>query len=191
MHVSREELIRWARAGSIGDRVGKAHIAECDACRLLWELFLSFAGAADAPLASAPSAWVERACAMARSSRTRSVLESIKAKLVFDSWQAFAPAGLRGAEDREARRLLWEAGEWRLDLRAENGKDGWEMVAQVQRQGEGVAGVALACGTQKVHTDRSGMAVWSTRRPPRKISLDTQDGVLTCGEVAWSRPKRN
>jgi hypothetical protein len=191
MHCSREELIRWARAGAVGDRKGKQHLANCDECRQLWELFLSFAGAADASLASAPSGWIERALAIAGHSWPKSLLEKVAARLVFDSWQAPAMAGLRGADDTESRRLRWEAGEWLLDLRAETGREGWEMVAQVQREGEAVAGVAVGSGAQKVYTDSAGMAVWSTRRPPRKLSLHTQEGVLQCGEIAWSRPKRS
>jgi hypothetical protein len=190
MHCSREELLRWAKAGAVGHKKAEQHLAECGECSLLWELFLTFAGAADVPLTSAPSGWIERALAIAGHSRPEGTLEKIAATLVFDSWLSPSFAGLRGAKDTDARRLRWEAGEWLLDLRAETGTAGWEMVAQVQRGGEAVAGVVVGSGAEKVHTDKAGLAVWSSRRPPRQISLHTEGGLLQCGAIAWSRPKR-
>lgn len=191
MHCSREELVRWARTGAIGEKKAESHLAECGECRLLWELFLTFAGAADTPLSSAPSGWIERALAIAARPSPRSVMEKVTARLVFDSWLSPALAGLRGAQGTEARRLRWEAGEWILDLRAEKSRSGWEMVAQVQREGEAVVGLAVGSGTREVFTDRAGMAVWNSKRPPRRISLHTDGGILQCGEIAWSRPKRS
>jgi hypothetical protein len=189
-HIDRQELIRRAREGNALKPDEQKHAAECEECRTIWELFVSFAGSADARLTAAPSAWVERAAAIARSGK-KSVLTRLTSKLVFDSWLEPAYVGLRGARDADARRLEWHSGPWRLDLRAEAVPAGWEMVAQVQRNGEAVVGATVAFQGEAVHTDAAGMAVWSGRRPPRKIELHTDEGIMQCGDLAWSRPKRS
>jgi len=191
MHVSREELAHAAREGKQPGPKARKHMVGCVECRTLWELFVAFAGTAEARLTAAPSAWVERALAIVARPGRENILSRLAAKLVFDSWLEPSYAGLRGVRDADARRLEWQSGPWHLDLRAEAVPDGWEIVAQVQREGVAIAGATVAFQGDKVHTDGAGMAVWNGRRPPRKIELYTDQGIVLCGDLTWARPKRS
>jgi len=189
-HCSREEILSGARSGVLSRNEARAHIEECGECRAFWELACMLAGASTEPLAHAPTGWVEHAAALARSrGRARKALAAI-GRLVFDSWTAPAAVGLRGQTEHETRRLAWEVDDWSIELRAESEGPGWEVVAQVSRGGRPQRGIELAFGSDRVHTDASGMAVWSGSRPPRNISIGAAEGELRLEQVQWKTPRR-
>lgn len=188
-HCSREEILSGARKGALKRKESRAHLQECDECRSFWELACLFAGADSNLLAHAPTGWIEHAAALGQTrGKTRKVLETI-GRLVFDSWAAPAAVGLRGDTAHATRRLAWELEEWSIELRAESATAGWEVVAQVSRDGQPQRGIELSFGSDKAHTDASGMAVWSGIRPPGNIIISSPDGDLHLEKVNWKTPK--
>jgi hypothetical protein len=189
-HCQRFDILRWAREGRIDNADARAHLAECSDCAQLWNTARAFAGAHTVRLANAPSGWVERAIAIGQRRTVTERLKSAVATLVSDSWTAPAAVSLRGIRDTDARRLRWEAHPWALEVRAESSPQGWELVAQVQRNGAAVPGLEVQFNNARTHSDASGMATWSGKRPPRKITLHTDDGPIVFEDVRWSRPKK-
>ena len=187
-HCTREEILEGARAGKLRRNQARDHLQGCNECRAFWELACLFSGASGDPLAQAPTGWIEHAAALARTPGRAKRAAQAMGRLVFDSWAAPATAGLRGQSEHDTRRLAWESEDWSVELRAESVPEGWEVVAQVSRDGHPQRGIELTFGSERVHTDISGMAVWSGRRPPRTIGVHTADGDMKLERVKWTPP---
>lgn len=190
-HCTRQEILSGARKKRLSEAPSRKHLKSCPDCKRMWDVALAFAGAHLVRLSHAPSGWVERAVAIGRKADLPKRAAAALGRLVSDSWANPAFAGLRGQGDTEARRLNWETGSWTVELRAESGTKGWDMVAQVLHDGNAVTGTALQFNADRVHTDAAGIAIWSGPRPPRRILLTTTEGVVQLEGVKWSRPKKS
>ena len=188
-HCSRSEILAGARAGRLESKAARDHVAGCDECRLLWDLACEYVRAYGVRLDHAPSGWVERAAALAKATRPTKDLVRALAGIVFDSWATPAVAGLRSSGTLDARRLTWDAGDWSVELRAELAREGWDLVAQVQHRRSAASGISLQFDRDQVHTDASGIAVWSGKKPPKQIVLVTPEGALELEAVSWTRPR--
>ena len=190
-HCDSKTLWRAARAGKNLSQANDSHVAGCDECRTIWEVIQAFASAPQVKLAHAPSGWIQRAIALGQSPSHVRKLVNLVAELSFDSWVTPQVAVLRGTSGELSRRLNWKLDPWEVDLRAEGAPDGWNCTAQVLHSGEAAPGVKLKAGSVQVHTDASGLASWSTTRPPRTLRIQHKDGLVTLGPISWKRPRNS
>lgn len=187
-HPTRKELILAARgAGTIAN----AHIAECNWCRLYFELYSIFPLAGELPLASAPHAWIEKAIAIAGKSPKDSPFQSLIARLSFDSWAMPIPEGIRSAGVSEERRVCFEVSGKTFDLRAEHRQNRWDFTAKITDKSGIPANWAVKVGNVEYSPDLDGFYQWSSVRPPKKISLLSDKSEIETPEITWkkSRPK--
>jgi hypothetical protein len=140
------------------------------------------------PLPNPPESWVRKAAAIFEGHKKSSVLQRIKVRLTFDSWVVPCPVGVRGGGAEEHRRLRFEAHGRFFDLRAERSKQGWDFVAQLV--GEPEKSITLKYGRQTVCPDRNGIFQWSSARPPRTISLQSENQLLELPDLKWTKPTR-
>lgn len=160
-HPDDDDLIGHLAAGSpAGSGVGR-HLASCRACAETAALLaLVRDTVVDDARHPVPATAVARAQALFGADRAGrgvaaplAALRRIAADLVFDSWGRLAPgfAGVRG--NGESRHLVWQAGEFDIDVQVQPGEAGiGRLLGQVTApEGE----PALTC----VLSDRTGAAV--------------------------------
>ncbi|TFH64652.1 MAG: hypothetical protein E4G91_05145, partial [Candidatus Zixiibacteriota bacterium] len=171
-HLHREELIALARKPS-----GSAnqHLSECAECREEVELLREFNMAGHARLPDAPAGWVERAAALAQTQHSFEKIRKAVAALVFDSWAAPQPIGVRGQASIGERRLRFEADRFAFDLRAERLPGEWAFVAQVTSDSLPSGNFALSIEKKELTADTAGFYQWTADRPPRRILLRSDD----------------
>lgn len=185
-HLTRQEIIEAARAQEITSNV---HVADCADCRELVSLFRSFVVAGVKHFPEPPIGWVERAIAIGAGIVAVGKLRSFLAKVVFDSWAMPQPIGVRGESVESDRRLRFETESVMLDLRAEKQTRGWAFVAQVK--GPAGCSVQIEADKKKLLPDSVGLYQWSGSRPPRKITLRSDEFVIELPELSWKKPQAN
>jgi hypothetical protein len=163
------------------------HLAECPECREAAELLRRFHVAGKLPLAEPPNGWVERAKALAVRHSASGVVAQLVARLVFDSWTAPHPVGVRGAGGLGHRRMRFESKALALDLRAEKTREGWVFVAQLL--GAEAPLPQLKANRRVLSPDANGVYQWSSSLPPRNISLSTNDLTIEFPNLSWKTPR--
>ncbi len=181
-HLDRNQLVTAARQRQLTEN---AHLTECTECRELVELLRSFDCAGRLHLPDAPNAWVERAIALIAGQKRLQRIQSLVARIVFDSWTMPQPLGVRGESVESDRRIRFETDRIRFDLRAERQEKGWAFVAQVK----GHATVAIHADKKEYLPDSAGLYQWSGTRPPRHITLRADEFVIELPELSWKRPQ--
>lgn len=185
-HLTRQELIKAAR----GQEVASAgHLAECSDCRELVSLFQAFAVARKLHFPDAPIGWIEKAAALGTEEKIAQKVKAFVARIVFDSWAMPQPMGVRGESVESDRRIRFEAGSIRFDLRAEKQAGGWAFVARAKGQTE--LPIHLEADKKKLLPDSAGLYQWSGSRPPRKITLRSEEFVVELPELSWKKPQSN
>lgn len=185
-HLTRPALIEAARSQGV---VAESHLESCPTCSDLVGLLQAFMVAGKLHLPDAPSGWVERAAALASPSNAAEKVRSFVARLVFDSWAMAKPLGVRGESVESDRRLRFETEALRLDLRAEKQSQGWTFVAQVKGSSE--SPIRIEADKQELLPDSAGIYQWSGSRPPRKITLRSDEFVIELPELLWKKPQAN
>jgi len=188
-HVIPATLWKAAREHLKLDQATRDHLASCAECTTLWAAIRQFPQAQTARLDHAPSAWIERAVAVARGKSVVGRLTKLVARLQFDSWASPAPVVLRSGSGRPARRLGWQADTWSLDLRIEDTPEGWSCTAQVLESGRAQSGIEIRSGAMKTLTDDAGLATWTSARPPRILHATLGAHAAQFGPLSWQPPK--
>ncbi len=182
-HLSRRELLKAARNEAVFP-----HLDECAECREAAEMLREFLVAGNIPLENPPEGWVTKAAAIARK-EPRARKKGI-AELIFDSWAAPKPVGVRGSDSLMDRRLRFESKELLFDLRAEKKKSGWSFVAQVHSLGGTDKHSRIQIGKNIIDHDAVGIFQWSSPRPPKKINLLVNDSIVEIPELIWRKTPR-
>ena len=183
-HLTRQQLIKAARGQEVS---GIAHLDACEDCRELVSLFRAFAVAGKLHFPSAPIGWIEKAAALGDKSRLADKAKALVARIIFDSWAMPQPIGVRGESVESDRRVRFEAGSIRFDLRAEKQTNGWAFVAQAK--GETDSPIQLEADKKRLLPDNAGLYQWSGSRPPRKIILRSDEFVVELPELTWKKPQ--
>lgn len=182
-HLTRQELIQAAQQQEVSKN---GHVAECVECRELIELLRVFQVAGKLHLPDAPAGWTERAVAIGQGHSLGEKVRATVARLAFDSWAMPQAVGVRGSSVESDRRLRFETSELLFDLRAEQQAKGWAFVAQVRKAG---TPVVILADKKKLLPDHTGLYQWSSTRPPRKITLRSDDMVVELPELTWKKPQ--
>ena len=161
------------------------HLADCAECRDYVLMLRSLNATNRLPLADAPKAWIDRAAALAESEGALKRTVRILADLIFDSWTVPHPIGVRGQTATDQRRLQFETPELTFDLHAERRDTDWAFVAQASGTQAEMTG--LKVGNKTVVPDSGGMYQWSSKQPPKRISLITERAVIDLPELVWKR----
>ncbi|MEW5923818.1 MAG: hypothetical protein AB1746_07510 [Candidatus Zixiibacteriota bacterium] len=178
--MSRKELIEIAKEqpGRLPD-----HLAECAECRELVELFRTYAVVNRPHLPDAPEAWIIRSTAIMTGAGIKSKLKRLKAVIAFDSWAVPHPVGVRSEVASEHRRLRFTAENIVFDLRAEHLQKSWVLVAQIK--GGSDVPIVLEADKKVIRPDKSGLYQWSGTKPPRRISLRSDEFDIRLPELVW------
>jgi hypothetical protein len=185
-HLNRKELIEASKK-AVGNRA--KHLAECAECRKALEFLLKFPVAGQLPLADAPTGWINKAVALAEKKKVVDGLSRVLAHLIFDSWTMPEPVGVRGEGAIEHRRLRYRAAEITIDIRAEQARDEWHMVAQAI--GEYKSQPFLVIGKKEYYADEDGLFQWADKKPPRHILLKSKEAVIEFPELSWKKTRKN
>lgn len=184
-HPTRKAMIAAARSARVSF---EPHLKECAECRDLFELFRAFPLSGEIALSSAPSGWVARAASLAES-KVRGVVQKLVAKLTFDSWTAAPALGIRGPESGK-RRLQFSAENLTFDLQAARKADKWQMTARVAATPDDTSAVQLIVNKQNLFPDDQGYFVWTSSRPPSRLTIRRDKQVITVPTLTWSAPKK-
>lgn len=153
--------------------------------------FRSFPLAGEPELLQAPRYLIERATAIAGNKSGLSDVIQRVARLVFDSWSIPSPAGVRGALTEDERRLSFKTDNYSFDLRAEKQDDHWQFVAQLTSESQPIAGCRVQFGNRRLEVDKAGFAYWSSKRPPRSVTVLTASETISLPEISWRKQKHN
>ena len=187
-HLNRKELIEAAKKRKIPK---SGHLAECQECRNAVQLLGTFPVFGALPLNDVPKAWIDKAVSIMKNSEISYNIKNIKAKLVFDSWTTPQVIGVRGGNSTCDRRLRFKAETISFDLRAEKREKIWMFTARAS--GDDITGdtLIMTIGKQKFQADKSGIFEWQASRPPKKITLQTDDCTIGLPELLWKKQKSN
>jgi hypothetical protein len=183
-HLHRKELIALARKLPSSTN---QHLSECAECREEVELLRKFNMAGHSRLQDAPAAWIELAAALAQKQHSLEKIRKAVAALVFDSWAAPQPIGVRGQASIGERRLRFEADRFTFDLRAERLPGEWAFVAQVTCESLPLGNFALSVEKKELTADTAGFFQWTADRPPRRILLRSDDTEIEIPELSWKK----
>lgn len=188
-HIRRQELIRAAKSGSIST-TSERHIANCDDCSEFRDLFARFPVSGNIPLIDAPAGWVTKAIEIMQPGRVASAMRRLAAKLSFDSWSQPALAGVRSVGSVSERRIRFETDGILFDLRVEQERQGYLMTARLTQANEPCSGFVVTHSTGVVGAASDGYFEWTSHRPPKKITLKSNDLEIALPEIVWHRPKQ-
>lgn len=186
-HPTRKELILTARG--LGN-ISKEHLNECSWCRLYLELYSKFPVAGELPFINAPMSWTERAIIIGEKSAKGFKLESLIARLTFDSWGRPLPEGVRGAGVTDERRVSFDVAGKTFDIRAEHRQDLWEFTAKITDKSGIPTGWILKAGKVQITADEDGFYQWSSIHPPKKFKLFSHDGEIETPELSWKKSRQ-
>ncbi|MBK7092257.1 MAG: hypothetical protein IPH59_11165 [bacterium] len=186
LHLTRQQLIKAARGQQV---TVSGHLQECAECRELVSLLSNYLVAGKLHLPNAPTGWVERAIEIGSKSPLSEKIKSFVARIVFDSWAMPQPLGVRGESVESDRRIRFEHEGVRFDLRVEKQTKGWAFVAQIK--GNIDSTIHLEADKKKLLPDSAGLYQWSGSRPPRKITLRSDEFVIELPELTWKKPQSN
>lgn len=184
-HPTRQELIAAARTGKVWFA---SHLHTCVECRDLFSLFRAFPLAGEPLLQSAPSAWVARASSIAES-KVSALVRKLTASLTFDSWTLTPALGVRGPQTGK-RRLQFSVEDTTIDLQAVHKADRWQMTARVVPEQAEFTAYQLTVNRQSIFPDSQGYFVWSAARPPIRLSIRSNERIITFPKLSWGAPKK-
>jgi hypothetical protein len=187
-HLSRQQLIEAAQDT---DRARDRHLDSCAECRRLVDLLKAFPVAGRPPLPDAPAAWISRAASLAEHSSVLERVQSVMARLIFDSWAVPQPIGVRGRGTIDQRRVRFESEFIVLDLRAEKNEDGWAFVAQITGERPLTEHATLKVGTKELQPDSGGIFQWASRRPPAEVSVRAGALEVKTPGLSWKAPRKD
>jgi len=185
IHLNRQELLQAAR----GEEDRLDHLKQCRECREIVQLLKAYPVAGQQPLPDAPAALIDRAIAIAGEVSPIKKAQRRLARLIFDSWLIPHPVGVRGTESLDHRRLRFDARGVVLDLRAERLSDAWVFTAQLTGTDVSKAIVTPSPGRKPVFADQGGLFLWTSKRPPQKLSLQFEKTVIEFPELSWKKPR--
>jgi len=185
-HLSRKELIKLAQEEPT---VINSHIKSCEDCRQLVYLLRTYFVIDKDPLPDAPDDMINKAKALIKSRRINKRNNIILAKLTFDSWSAIQPVGVRDESGVDSRRVRFEDDEIILDIRAEQQKEGWTFVAQIKNDSPEASENILEVGKKRLQIDPDGLYQWSSKNPPKTISIHTAAKIIKIPELLWKHSK--
>jgi len=185
IHLNRQELFRAAR----GDAESFNHLEDCRECREMVQLLKAYQVAGRVPLTDAPAAFINRAVAIAQKDRPIKRVKRQFAKLIFDSWLVPHPVGVRGTESLDHRRIRFEARDITVDLRAEHMPEAWVFVAQMTGADPSKTMMMPGPGRKPVFADETGLFLWTSKRPPQKLSFQLDDALIELPELSWKKPR--
>lgn len=183
-HPTRQALIKAAQSGD--SRIDK-HIADCNDCRQLFELFRAFPVTGELELPDAPAGWIAKAREIANSGAVAGWLKGMAAKLSFDSWTLPATVGVRSQNIEHDRRLQYEIGALLLDIRAEKQAAAWDFTARLSGEQADAKQFMLKIDRRLLAPDSLGFYHWSSPKPPKQIQLTDGDVVLDLPELTWTQ----
>ncbi len=181
-HLTRSELLQAAN----NQQFSTTHLEGCAECRELVELLRVYCVSGKLHLPDAPAGWIEKAIAITGARSLAGRARTLIAELVFDSWSVPHAVGVRGGNVAADRRLRFESQEMVFDMRSEQHGKSWEFVARVHPVTENLQ---LEADKKKLTPDDSGVFQWSSARPPRKITLRSDDRVVALPELSWKKPQ--
>jgi hypothetical protein len=184
-HYTRDDLLKIIKDPQLKPQ---GHLAKCESCRQMLELLRRYSFIGQLPLNDAPAGWIRKAIAIAEKP---GLIEKAKGKLiglVFDSWLAPEPIGVRGGSTIEHRRLRFVEGELTFDFRAERFSDGWRFIASAS--GIKHPSSHLRVDRREYFPDNSGIYQWSSVKPPRKIALIAEEEIFELPELKWKKTKK-
>jgi hypothetical protein len=184
-HLNRQELLRAARSGAVGE----GHLKSCRECREMVELLKTYDLAGENQLVNAPRALIDRAIAITAGLSSVGKIKQRLVEILFDSWLIPHPVGVRGLESLSHRRLRFAIGNRMLDLRAEQTTDQWVFVAEVLGENIPEASIRLIAGQKTIPEHQSGLYQWTSKRPPKKLSLQIDNAVFELPELSWKKPR--
>jgi hypothetical protein len=187
-HTKRPDLIRASKGISTSATIGR-HIAQCEDCSEFFEIYRRFPVSGQMPLTEAPSGWITKAAEIMAEGRLVAAIKRLAATLSFDSWSQPALAGVRSVGSVSERRIRFETEEFLFDLRVEQERQGYLMTARLTHQDEPYRGFVVTHSTGVVGADVDGYYEWTSLRPPKKISLKSNDVEIVLPEIVWNRPK--
>ena len=124
-YPNRPAILAAAKAGDLAVR---KRLTPDD--QIFFDLVAIYPVAGEAPLSSAPAAWIKQAAALAEAGRQPSRLTRLIGPLTFDSWTHQPALGTRSVAAAE-RRIRFEADPFKLDLRAEFRSGEWHFVGRL------------------------------------------------------------
>jgi hypothetical protein len=184
-HYTKDDLLKIIKNPQLKP---KGHLAKCESCRQMLELLRRYSFIGQLSLNNAPEGWIRKAIAI---NVKPGLIEKAKGKLiglVFDSWLAPEPIGVRGAFAMEHRRLRFGEGNLAFDFRAERFSDGWRFIASAS--GIKYHGGHLKVDKKNYFPDNSGIYQWSSLKPPRKIALIADEEIFELPELKWKKTKK-
>ncbi len=185
-HLSRKELIAIAQQEPI---LPNSHIESCDDCHRLVYLLKDYFVIGKDSLPNAPSDIIKKAKALIQSKKIKKIIPINIARLTFDSWATAKPIGVRDESSMNSRRVRFEDDNIVLDIRAEQQIDGWSFVAQINDDSPDAAENILEIGKKKLHIDPDGFYQWTSKNPPKSISIHTTVKVIKIPELLWKNPR--
>ena len=184
-HLSRREIIAAARRADSGQ---SAHLQKCRDCRREVELLREYFMVGREHLTAAPQALIEKAVMIAGTSGKIRKAAGTLVRLVFDSWAAPKPIGVRGEQAGDERRLRFQIGEMFLDLRGEKQNRGWNFIAELLAVEMPATQIEFKANNKIIAADQNGLYQWSSKSAPRKITLRVQNLEYEFPELIWKRP---
>jgi len=187
-HIKRQDLIRASKGNSTSVTIDR-HIAQCEDCREFFGIFRQFPLSGQLPLTNAPSGWIAKAAEIMTASKLATAIKKLAATLSFDSWSQPALAVVRSVGSVSERRIRFETDGILFDLRVEQERQGYLMTARLTRQDEPCPGFVVTHSTGVVGATADGYYEWTSPRPPKKITLTSNDLEIVLPEIVWNRPK--
>jgi len=184
--MNRKELIEAARRKFIPK---SGHFMRCPECQEMYYLLRAFPVSGDLPLPDAPKAMIDKAIAISEKSGLRNVARQLKALLTLDSWAMPEPIGVRGGNSLADRRLRFESDEVVFDLRGEKSDKQWIFVARAVGKKTISSDFILGADRKLLQPDQNGIYEWKSGRPPRKMSLNSDDLIIELPELSWKKPR--
>ena len=154
--------------------------------QLFFDLAAAYPVTGEAPLSSAPAAWIKRAAALADPNREPSRLARLLARLTFDSWSHQPAMGTRSVASAE-RRIRFEADGVKLDLRAELRSGAWYFIARIVAAPDESSTCTLVADGTEVFPDNNGFYHWSSPQPPETIVLTSESTTVELASLSWDR----
>jgi hypothetical protein len=185
-HLSRKEIIKFAHKEPL---VLNNHMKTCDDCQRLVYLVKEYYVIGNKILPDAPESLINKVKSLIKTLGIKERSSIHLARLTFDSWSMPQPIGVRDESSMNSRRIRFEAEEIILDIRAEQQKEGWAFVAQINDDSPSASENILKVGKKKLHVDPDGLFQWTSKTPPKIISIQTAVKVIKLPEISWKRSK--
>jgi len=181
-HPSRQRIFKAAITGKVDFR---SHLAECESCRILFEILSIFPITGAEELTHSSESLLKRIEAIPFKYRERPSFPIGAGYIVSDSWSQVASAQLRDSAADVTRRLVLKAGQIDLQLSAERHLGRWEFAARGYDRGKASAQFVIKAGARRVQAGPLGFYCWSTKRPPGKIGLLQNSHTIEFEGLSW------